>query len=102
MHYIFWIANFVYSNINPDGGGEQFTLLIMQATLILILILILILNLQLVPRMSMLENAYGKGLTLVLKKVKKFNVLQMFNEENINEVTKKAIDQYESLPKDDW
>ncbi len=84
------IANFIYSNLNPCGGGERFTLVTMQA------VLDMNIDIELTtletPIISKLENAYGKDLVCVLNNIKKINVLQLFDEENINEVMKKGYD----------
>ncbi len=74
-------ANFVYSDLNPCGGGERFTLITMQA------VLEMGIDIDLTtlegPNTTKLENAYGKDLASVIKRIKKTNVLQMFDEESI-------------------
>jgi len=53
-------ANFVYSDLNPCGGGERFTLVTMQAVLEMgIEIDLTTLD---APNTTKLENTYGKDL----------------------------------------
>jgi glycosyltransferase involved in cell wall biosynthesis len=75
-------ANFIYSNLNPCGGGERFTLVTMKAVaeMGIDVDLTTLEN----PDLSKLENAFGKDLTSIMKQVRKINVLQMFNEQSID------------------
>ena len=75
-------ANFIYSNLNPCGGGERFTLFTMKAVaeMGIDVDLTTLEN----PDLSKLENAFGKDLTSIMKQVRKINVLQMFNEQSID------------------
>ena len=75
-------ANFIYSNLNPCGGGERFTLATLQAVVEMgIEVDLTTLN---EPNLSKLENAFGKNLTSVMNKIRKINVLQMFDQESID------------------
>ena len=75
-------ANFIYSNLNPCGGGERFTLVTMKAVaeMGIDVDLTTLEN----PDLSKLENAFGKDLTSIMKQVRKINVLQMFDEQSID------------------
>jgi len=75
-------ANFIYSNLNPCGGGERFTL----ATLHAVVEMGIEVDLTTLeePDLSKLENAFGKNLTSVTNKIRKINVLQMFDQESID------------------
>ena len=75
-------ANFIYSNLNPCGGGERFTLVTMKAVaeMGIDVDLTTLEN----PDLCKLENAFGKDLTSIMKQVRKINVLQMFNEQSID------------------
>ena len=75
-------ANFIYSNLNPCGGGERFTLVTMHA------VTEMGIEIELTtlenPNISKLENAFGKDLASVMKQLRKINVLQMFDQESVN------------------
>ena len=75
-------ANFIYSNLNPCGGGERFTLVTMNAVaeMGIEVDLTTLEN----PDLPKLENAFGKNLTSIIKQIRKINVLQMFDEESID------------------
>jgi hypothetical protein len=84
-------ANFVYSDLNPCGGGERLTLLTMQA------VLDLGFDIDLTtldrPDITKLENAYGKDIASTIKSVKKINVLRIFDEQSIrNNIEKNSYD----------
>ena len=74
-------ANFIYSNLNPCGGGERFTLVTMNA------VAEMGIEVELTtlenPNLSKLENAFGADLTSIMKRIRKINVLQMFNQKSI-------------------
>lgn len=74
-------ANFIYSNLNPCGGGERFTLVTMEAVHEMGLEIDLTTLEQ--PILSKLENAFGKDLASVMKKINKINLLNMFDEQSI-------------------
>ena len=74
-------ANFIYSNLNPCGGGERFTLVTMKAVHEMGLEIDLTTLEQ--PNLSKLENAFGKDLASVMKKIRKINLLNMFDEQSI-------------------
>jgi hypothetical protein len=74
-------ANFIYSNLNPCGGGERFTLVTMNA------VAEMGIEVELTtlenPNLSKLENAFGADLTSIMKRIRKINVLQMFDQKSI-------------------
>lgn len=75
-------ANFIYSNLNPCGGGERFTLVTMKAVYEMGLEIDLTTLEQ--PNLSKLENAFGKDLASIMKKIRKINLLNMFDEQSIH------------------
>jgi glycosyltransferase involved in cell wall biosynthesis len=83
-------ANFIFSNLNPCGGGERLTLITMQA--------VIEMNIEIefttlgIPNIAKLENAYGKDLSSVINKIKKVNVLSMFDEQSIDSIMKRGYD----------
>ena len=83
-------ANFIFSNLNPCGGGERLTLITMQA--------VVEMNIEIefttlgFPNITKLENAYGKDLSSVINKIKKVNVLPMFDEQSIDSIMKRGYD----------
>jgi glycosyltransferase involved in cell wall biosynthesis len=83
-------ANFVYSDLNPCGGGERFTLVTMQA------VLEMGVDVELTtleePNVTKLENAYGKDLASIVTSIKKVNVLSMFDEQSIANNMKNGCD----------
>jgi glycosyltransferase involved in cell wall biosynthesis len=84
-------ANFIYSNLNPCGGGERFTLVTMNAV-VEMGIEVDLTTLE-NPNLSKLENAFGKDLTSIMKQIRKLNVLQMFDQESIdNNITDNDYD----------
>ncbi len=84
-------ANFVYSDLNPCGGGERLTLLTMQA--VLDMGFDIDLTTLDTPDIAKLENAYGKDIASAIKSVKKINVLRIFDEQSIrNNIEKNSYD----------
>jgi glycosyltransferase involved in cell wall biosynthesis len=83
-------ANFIYSDLNPCGGGERFTLVTMQA------VLEMGVDVELTtleePNVTKLENAYGKDLASIVTSIKKVNVLSMFDEQSIANNMKNGFD----------
>ncbi len=75
-------ANFVYSNLNPCGGGERFTLVTMEAVSEMGFEIDLTTLEQ--PNLSKMENAFGKDLAAVMKKIRKINLLNMFDSQSID------------------
>ena len=75
-------ANFIYSNLNPCGGGERFTLVTMNAVaeMGMEVDLTTLEN----PNFSKLDNAFGKELTSIMKQLRKINVLRMFDQKSID------------------
>ena len=60
-------ANFIFSNLNPCGGGERLTLITMQAVIEMgIEVEFTTLG---IPNITKLENAYGKDLSSVINKI---------------------------------
>src|SRR5919107_3947311 len=93
MLYIFNIqlkVNFIYSDLNPCGGGERLTLVTMQA------ILEMGIDIELTtlekPNITKLENAYDKGIASVIKSIKKVNILRLLDEQSINNIMKEGYD----------
>ena len=76
-------ANFICSDLNPCGGGERFTLVTMQAVLEMGIEIDLT-TLE-APNTAKLENAYGRDLASVIDRVRKTNVLQVFDEQSISD-----------------
>ena len=84
-------ANFVHSDLNPCGGGERLTLLTMQA------VLDMGFDIELttldMPDFNKLENAFGENIAFAIKRVKKINLLQIFDEQSIrNNIEKNGYD----------
>jgi glycosyltransferase involved in cell wall biosynthesis len=83
-------ANFIYSDLNPCGGGERFTLVTMQA------VLEMGIDIEFTtleePNVTKLENAYGKDLASIIASAKKINVLSVFDEESITNNMKNGND----------
>jgi glycosyltransferase involved in cell wall biosynthesis len=75
-------ANFIYSNLNPCGGGERFTLVTMKAVYEMGWEIDLTTLEQ--PDSSKLENAFGKDLASIMKKTRKINLLNMFDKQSIH------------------
>lgn len=76
-------ANIVYSDLNPCGGAERLTLVTMQA----IIEMGIDMNLTTLqkPDITRLENAYGKGITSVIKNIKKVNILRAWEEQSVSD-----------------
>jgi glycosyltransferase involved in cell wall biosynthesis len=74
-------ANIIYPDFNPCGGGERLALATIQAISEMGLDLDITTYTQ--PDLSKLENAYGKSLTSVMRKVRKVNVVSSFDEHSI-------------------
>jgi glycosyltransferase involved in cell wall biosynthesis len=74
-------ANIIYPDFNPCGGGERLALATIQAISEMGLDLDITTYTQ--PNLSKLENAYGKSLTSVMRKVRKINVVSSFDEHSI-------------------
>ncbi|HKR74638.1 MAG TPA: glycosyltransferase [Candidatus Nitrosocosmicus sp.] len=75
-------ANFIYSNLNPCGGGERLTLVTMEAVYEMGLEIDLTTLEQ--PNLSKLERAFGKKLALVMTKINNINVLNMFDKQTVH------------------
>ncbi len=75
-------VNFVYSDLNPCGGAEKFSLVTMRA------ILEMGFEVDLTtldsPNLSRLENAFGEKLVSVMDKINKTNVLNIYDSNNIS------------------
>lgn len=83
-------VNFVYSNLNPCGGGERLTLFTIEA-LLQIDANIDITTLE-IPVVSKLCNAYGNEIGLILERINKINVIDIFNKLNIGKIYKNKYD----------
>ena len=63
-------VNFIYSDLNPCGGGERLTIVTMQA------ILEMGFDIEFTtlkePNTSKIENAFGKDLALVIGRIKNY------------------------------
>jgi len=75
--------------LNPCGGGERFTLVAMQA--VLEMGIEIDLTTFDAPNTKKLENAYGKVLASVINRVKKTNVLKIFDEQSIRNNLKRMV-----------
>lgn len=75
-------VNFVYSDLNPCGGAEKFSLVTMEA--ILEMGFEIDLTALEFPDRDRLEKAFGVELVSVIDKVKKINTLNVFDSENID------------------
>ena len=62
-------ANFIYSNLNPCGGGERLTLVTMRS-MIEMGIDIDLTTLEM-PNVEKIENAFGKDFALIIKRISK-------------------------------
>ena len=75
-------ANFIYSDLNPCGGGERLTLVTMEA------VLEMGIDIELTtlksPDITKITNAFGKDLAAVIKKIKKVNLLQHILDKQSN------------------
>ena len=82
-------VNFIYSDLNPCGGGERLTLVSMQA------VLQLGIDIELTtlekPNASKLENAYGTSIASVIDKIK-VNILQLLDEQSIDNIMRNDYD----------
>ena len=74
-------VNILYPDFNPCGGGERLALATIHA--ISEMGIDLDITTYTEPDLSKLENAYGKSLTSVMKKVRKVNVVSSFSENSI-------------------
>jgi glycosyltransferase involved in cell wall biosynthesis len=83
-------ANFIYSDLNPCGGGERFTLVSIQAALEMDLKVDLTTLEK--PNFSRIENAFGEELGSVLKNLNQIHILQTFNETSISNNLKNGYD----------
>jgi glycosyltransferase involved in cell wall biosynthesis len=84
-------AIFIYSDLNPCGGGERLTLVTMQA------LLEMGIDFELVtlkgPNIAKIENAFGKELALVITKIKKIHVLNhILDIQNIGNLMQNQYD----------
>jgi glycosyltransferase involved in cell wall biosynthesis len=83
-------ANFIYSDLNPCGGGERLTLITMRA------VLEMGVDIELTtlekPDKAKLENAYGKNIASVIKNMKKVNILELLEEQSISNAIGKEYD----------
>ncbi len=84
-------ANFIYSDLNPCGGGERLTLVTMQA--VLEMGIDIELTTLKIPDITKIENAFGKGLASVINKIKKVHVLQhILDEQSMDNTIRNRYD----------
>jgi glycosyltransferase involved in cell wall biosynthesis len=84
-------VNFIYSDLNPCGGGERLTLVTMQAILE-IGIDIELTTLEM-PDITKIENSFGKDLASVINKIKKIHILKhILDEQSICNILKNKYD----------
>ena len=84
-------ANFIYSDLNPCGGGERLTLVTMKS------ILEMGINIDLttleMPNVQKIENAFGRNFALIIKRISKVHVLQhILDEKSIERIMKNGYD----------
>ncbi|MDQ4072723.1 MAG: hypothetical protein M3162_00320, partial [Thermoproteota archaeon] len=76
-------VNFVFSDLNSCGGAEMLTIVTMKA------ILEMGFDIELTtlekPDITKIEKAFGKNLSSALRKIKKINMIQMFDERSITD-----------------
>ena len=83
-------VNFVYSDLNPCGGAEEFSLVTMR-TFLKMGFEIDLTSLEF-PDRKRLEMAFGYELVSVMDKVKKINILDIFDSENISRNVENGYD----------
>jgi alpha-1,2-mannosyltransferase len=80
-------ANFIYSDLNPCGGGERLTLVTMKS--ILEMDIDIDLTTLEMPNVEKIENAFGKDIALIIKRIKKVHVLQhILDKQSIENIMK--------------
>ena len=84
-------VNFIYSDLNPCGGGERLTIVTMQA------ILEMGFDIELTtlkePNTSKIANAFGKDLVLVIGRIKKVHILNhILDKQRINSIMQNGYD----------
>jgi hypothetical protein len=69
-------ANFIYSDLNPCGGGERLTLVTMQA----VLEMDIDIDLTTLEKLDItkIENAFGKDLASVINRIEKIHVFNIY------------------------
>ena len=94
MLYIFNIqlkVNFIYSDLNPCGGGERLTLVTMQAVLEMGFDIELTTLKE--PNIVKIEDAFGKNLALVIGRIKKLHILNhILDKQRINSIMQNEYD----------
>jgi glycosyltransferase involved in cell wall biosynthesis len=91
IFYIQLKANFIYSDLNPCGGGERLTIVTMQTTLEMGFDIEL--TTLKVPNTSKIENAFGKDLALVIGRIKKIHILNhILDIQRINSIMQNGYD----------
>jgi glycosyltransferase involved in cell wall biosynthesis len=76
-------ANFIYSDLNPCGGGERLTLVTMEA--VLEMGIDIDLTTLKTPDITKITNAFGKELAAVINRIKKVNLLQHILDKQSND-----------------
>lgn len=83
-------VNFIYSNLNPCGGGERLTLITMEALMeIDVEIDLTTLEKPTIPKSF---DAYGEKLGSIINKINRINILDCFNIENISRISNNNYD----------
>src|SRR6266480_2734359 len=71
-------ANVIHGDFNPCGGAERLSLITMQA--LLEIGIDFDLTTLKSPRISKLQNTYGKNIVSVMEKINKINVINIMEE----------------------
>jgi glycosyltransferase involved in cell wall biosynthesis len=84
-------ANFIYSDLNPCGGGERLTLVTMQSVLEMGIDIELTTLVK--PNLKKIENSFGNDLASVINKIKKIHLLNhILDEQSISKIMKNNYD----------
>jgi glycosyltransferase involved in cell wall biosynthesis len=84
-------ANFIYSDLNPCGGGERLTLVTMQSVLEMGIDIELTTLVK--PNIKKIENSFGNDLASVINKIKKIHLLNhILDEHSISKIMKNNYD----------
>lgn len=84
-------ANFIYSDLNPCGGGERLTLVTMQSVLEMGIDIELTTLVK--PNIKKIENAFGNDFASVINKIKKIHLLNhILDEQSISKIMKNNYD----------
>ena len=75
-------ANIVHADLNPCGGSERLSLVIMRALSEMGIEFDFTTLEQ--PNVAKLENAFGKSIASVIKNIRRINILKLLEEQSIN------------------